>query len=289
MSNKDNRWCLICKPRNRTLYWHIDPDTKQLWCFCNKCDRGYSIQEYCFKADIDITDFLQGDFHYEEAKPNEVQAQAWPARFIPISDPRSEAAVKYINARGLTLDGDMYYDLDRHGIVFPYYLGNHFVGAQTRFIVPRKLENGDEQKMDTMPGTRLGLLFYGWNQSRFMGDVKGVIVTEGAFNSISINQALNIAYSGISRNPWRGISASGSGLSTHQAETLKELKNQGLKVVIAPDTDPAGQKMLNKAIEADAVTHYAITGDTDKDWNDVLKQMGHKEFAKFFINSIKKV
>jgi 5S rRNA maturation endonuclease (ribonuclease M5) len=285
--------CLICKGgvKNDCLYWHRDKETSQIWVWCQgKCQRGYSILEYCNAADISLSEFLKQDFQFHESKPNEVQAMAWPARFISLADPRAALGVEYVcNTRNLNLDGDMYYDMDRHGIVFPYYFDNHFVGAQTRFIVPRTTESGDEQKMDTLPGTRLGLLFYGWNQSRFMGNVKGVIVCEGSFNALSINQSLNIAYGGISRNPWRCVSTSGSGLSSHQAETLKNLKNENLKIVIAPDTDEAGQKMLKKAVENDCITHFALTEDIDLDWNDKLSEFGHLDFAKFFLKQVKKV
>lgn len=286
---KDRRWCLICRPNNRTIYFHSNPDTQERWLWCNKCDRAYNLPDYCFKAGIALADFLKGDLAFEEAAPNEVRSMAWPARFIPMSDPRSQLGIDYVHSRGLTLEGDMYYDIERNGIVFPYYFGNHFCGAQTRFIVPRKHEDGEEQKIDTMPGTRLGLLFYGWNQNRFVGDVKGVVVTEGAFNALSVSQAFNLAYGGVSRNPWRAIACSGAGASEHQKEAIGELKKQGLKIVIAPDSDPAGDKMLKKFVEADAATHFAITMDPFKDWNDILKEQGHKEFAKYFLASVKKL
>ena len=288
--NKDNRFCLICQPKNRTLYWHQDPETKAIWCYCNKCDRGYSLESYCYQADIDMLEFLKGDFYVQEAQPNEVSAQSWPARFIPLSDPRAEEGIAYIKEkRGLTLEGDMYYDIDRKGIVFPYYFGNHFVGAQTRFIEPRIQSDGTPHKIDTLPGTRLGLLFYGWNQSRFVGNVKAVVVCEGAFNALSINQALNLAYGGISNNPWRAIAASGSGASSHQREALKELKDEGMKIIIAPDHDEAGQKMLGKYIESEVPTHWALPDTEGKDWNDIAKELGREAFAKHFISCVKKL
>jgi hypothetical protein len=285
--SKDNRFCLICNPRNRTIYFHQDPDSKEIWLWCNKCDRGYSIRDYCERAGVDLAEFMSGDLATQEAKPNEVQAMAWPARFVPLSDPRAHAGVTYINSRGLSVDGDMYYDMERNGIVFPYYFGNHFCGAQTRFIVPKIHPDGEEQKMDTLPGTRLGLLFYGWNQNRFMGNVKGVVVVEGAFNALSIMQSLNKAYGGITRNPWRVVACSGSGATEHHKEALKELQDEGLKIVIAPDSDPAGSKMLKKFREAGVGTHFAITADS-KDWNDFHKEMGSDEFAKYFLKSIDK-
>lgn len=285
MSKRDNRWCLICQPKNRTLYWHQNDEGK-IWCYCNKCDRGYSLEQYCQIADIDMTEFLTGEFHMQEAKPDEVQAMAWPSSFIPLSDPRAEKGVEYIKSRGLNVDGDMYYDLNEEGIVFPYYVENHFCGAQVRFLKERINEDGDKWKITTLPGTRLGLLFYGWNQGKLLAQIKGIIVCEGAFNALSIQQALNQVYGGVSRCPWRVIACSGSGATELQRETLKELKERGLKVVIAPDTDEAGMKMYQKFVESDAATHYAFTGDTTKDWNDKLKELGHEGFAKFVIKSI---
>lgn len=302
MAKRDNRWCLICQPRNRTLYWHAtDPDKMAaalaagreldpFWCYCNKCDRAYSLSQYCAIADVDKDVFINGgDFYMEEAKPDTVNAMAWPHSFIPMSDPRAEKGVQYVKSRGLNIDGDMYYDVNEEGIVFPYYVGNHFCGAQVRFIKEKVNEDGDVWKITTLPGTRLGLLFYGWNQAKFLAQVKGVIVTEGAFNALSIQQALNSVYGGVSRCPWRVIACSGSGATELQREALKELKESGLKVVVAPDTDEAGMKMYTKYVEHGCATHYAFTSDTEKDWNDVLKELGHEEMAKFVIRSIKPI
>jgi len=284
---KDNRYCLICKPKNRTLYFHKNDDGT-VWVWCNKCDRGYSLHQYCNMAGLEVRDFLEGKFHFEEARPNEVQALGWPSTFLPLSDPRSKKGVEYIKSRGLTLNGDMYYDAEEEGIAFPYYFEDHFCGAQVRFIEPRIKEDGTPWKITTLPGTRLGLLFYGWNQTRFMGNVKAVVVTEGAFNAIAINQALNTIYGGIAHNPWRALACSGAGATAHHREALKELKDQGLKVVLAPDTDEAGKKMIEKYITDQALTHIALCPDGKEDWNDLIKKMGPTEFAKFFLQSIVK-
>lgn len=288
MARRDNRWCLICQPRNRTLYWHNNEEGK-IWCWCNKCERGYSLEQYCDIADIDMTEFLTGDFHMQEAVADEVQAMSWPHSFVPMSDPRAEAGVEYIKSRGLNIDGDMYFDINEEGIVFPYYVENHFCGAQIRFLKERINDDGNTWKITTLPGTRLGLLFYGWNQSKLLAQIKGVIVCEGAFNALSIQQALNGIYGGVSRCPWRVVACSGSGLSDHQAEALTAFKESGLKVIGAPDTDEAGFKMLHKMKELNCITHYLMTGDTDKDWNDLLKVEGHKELAKFVIKNIKPI
>ena len=287
----DTKKCLICKggAKNDCLWWHIDPESGDIWVWCQgKCQRGYSLRSYCYEAGISLPEFLKGDFDFVEARPNEVNEIEFPTWFVPMSDPRAAKGVEYIKSRGLTLDGDMYYDTVDEGIVFPYYFYGAFCGAQVRFIEPRINKDGDEWKITTMSGTRLGLLFYGYNQDKFMANVKGIIVTEGAFNALAIQQSLNLKYGGISKNPWRVIACSGSGATKHQTETIKELKDQGMKIIVAPDSDEAGLKMLKKFHKAEAVSLYAFTGDSDNDWNDMLKELSHEEFAQYFFQRVKR-
>ena len=113
--------------------------------------------------------------------------------------------------------------------------------------------------------------------------------TEGAFNAVSIQQALNDMYGGVLNNPWRCVAASGSGASSHQVDCLKELKDNGIKIVAAPDSDKAGIKMLQKLQKGDAITHYALTGQEDIDWNDAAKALGKKEFTKWFFSTVKSI
>jgi len=181
----------------------------------------------------------------------------------------------------------MYYDSLNAGIVFPYYYENTFVGAQTRFIEPRVWSDGTVQKMDTIPGTRLGLLFYNWNQAPFVTNIKAVVITEGAFDTRAIQQSLTKKYGGISKCPWRVVACSGAGATKHHIDTIKELKDRGVKVVLAPDSDEAGLKMLKKFKDAGAITHYCLTMNDEVDWNDLLKNLGCDEFADFFIKNIK--
>lgn len=291
-----NKHCLICNGgmKNATLHWHRDVENGNIWCWCCKCDRGYGILEYCHQAGTPLNEFLKGDFDFVEAKPFEVNPMDFPDWFVPLSDPLAKPGVDYVKSRGLALEGDMYYDMDKEGIVFPYYFEDIYVGAQIRLLKPwiHRDEDGnitDITKITTVPGTRLGLLFYGWNQDKFATNIKGVVVTEGAFNAIAIQQALNTLYGGVINNPWRAISCSGSGATKHHQEAIRELKEEGLKVVLASDSDEAGEKMLKKFHKSDSITHYALTGNPDQDWNDYAKELGPKEFAKFFLKLVKKV
>ena len=167
------------------------------------------------------------------------------------------------------------------------YFSSHYVGGQVRFIKPRVQEDGDEWKITTVEGTRLGLLFGLWNQDKFITDVKAVVVCEGYFNALSLQQAFNLRYGGVANNPWKFVCLSGSGLTDHQAETLKELRDNGYKVIAAGDTDEAGYKLMNKLLNKQCITHFAFTDDETKDWNDFLREMGHKELAAYFLSRVR--
>lgn len=283
--------CLIClkntgKARNNTLYYHIDNEDNQMWMYCNRCERGYAVQEYCQEANISLNDFLQQKFEIKESVPNEVQKVIWPNHFIPLFDPRAKPGVEYLASRGLNPADNLYYDIERNGIVFPHYYHQVFCGAQIRLIEPWVNEDGDLQKISTIFGTRTALLFYNWNQDGLPSSVKGVIVAEGALNALSIQQALYNLTGGILKCPYKIIATSGSGLSLHKLETLKELKDMGYSVCLAPDSDDGGMKMLEKAKKFDAITHFALT-NMKYDWNDILCSMSDsKEFVEFFKSQV---
>ena len=282
--------CLICQRPNQTLHWHKDPETGDIWCWCQgTCHRGYSLRQYTHQAGISLADFLKGSFDFNESAPNEVSVMRWPAKFLPLSDPRAQEGVDYVKRRGLLLDGDMYYDEERKGIVFPYYFDNHFCGAQIRFITPRVNKDGDEQKIDTLPGTRLSLLFGLWNQSRFLTNIKAVGVCEGYFNALSLQQAFNLKYGGVVHNPFKFICTSGCNVSKHHQEALSELLEQGIKVVGAFDADEPGLEGLAKMIKGKCVSHIATTRDTTSDWNDMLQAHGHDALALLFLKNFSKV
>jgi len=283
--------CLICNKgtKNDVLHWHSDPENGSLWVWCNKCQRGYSIYEYTARAGISLVSFLKQDFEVKEAPPNEVQKMEWPKSFIPLFDKRAEPAMAYFKSRGIELDDTMYYDTWRKGIVFPYFYDTVFCGAQIRLLETWVDEDGQERKIDTLPGTRLGLLFYNWNQQRFNTNIKGVIVTEGAFNTLAIQQSLYHIYGGLMRCPWLCVALSGSGASKHHLSVLKELKERDYRIVVAPDSDEAGIHMLRKFIQNDALTHYAMTNDKRIDWNDVSNTMSKTEFARWFLGNIRDV
>lgn len=289
MSGFNHKKCLICNRKNDTLYYHKDADTGEIWIWCQgKCQRGYSLYSYCHQAGLSVKDFLNLKIDFEEAKINEVNAMSWSRNFKLLSDAAAVKGVEYLAKRGLKPAGDMYYDIDQDGIVMTYYMESTFVGAQVRFIEPRRLEDGSPWKITTLPGTRLGYLFWGWAQNPLPPTVKYVVVTEGAFNAAALQQALNSKFGAIIKNPYRCIATSGSGASDYQREKLKELIQSGIKVIAAPDSDEAGLKMLDKLMTSGACTHYALVIRDNADWNDMLLELGEDEMVKYFMSRIKK-
>lgn len=285
----NNKKCLICKggKKNDCLFHHEDPETGDIWIYCvGKCQRGYSIYEYCYTAGVSLSDYLKNNIKFEEAASNEVKAMDWPRSFISLSNSEAIKGVNYIESRGLKISDGMFYDVSREGIVFPYYFDNTFVGAQIRFLEVRKTIDQDSWKITTLPGTRLGYLFYGWSQVAFNSVIRYIVVTEGAFNALSLQQVLNAQYGGIIKNPFKCIATSGSGVSGHQLETLKNLINNGYKVIVAPDNDEAGLKMLTKIQNIGACTHYALIREDNKDWNDLLQEIGN-DLGPYFVKCIK--
>lgn len=282
--------CLICQRPRETIHWHVDPDTNEIWCYCvGRCQRGYSLYSYCAKAGLSVQEFLKNDFDFRESPPNEVNKMVWPRSFIPLSHPDARPGVDYIrNVRGLDPSDGIYYDTNKEGIVFPLFFSGVFCGAQIRFLKEWVDESGRPRKIDTLPGSRLGLLFFNWDQSDLLAHIRGLIVVEGAFDAIAIQQALNKAYGSVVLNPWRVVAGSGSGATNHQLETLHEMKDKGYKIICAPDVDEAGLGMLAKFKKADACTHYAFTGMNKVDWNDVWKtSQDPKDFMKWFFERVK--
>ena len=286
----DIKRCLIDPKPRQSIYWHQNPDSKEIWCFCNACDRAYSIYSYCNAAGISLKELLTAfkETDFSKTSPDEVRKMEWPEWFLSLSDPRSKPAVDYIRSRGLTLEGDMYYDSQYGGVAFPLYYDQHFCGAQTRLIRPWINESGEETRVLTLPGTRTGLLFYGWNQAKFVTDTKGLIITEGPIDALSIQQSLNLSYGSVLDNPWKVVATCGAGVSEYRMEAIKKLKEAGIKIVLCPDNDNAGLKMLSKFIEAEAITHCAFT-DSDLDWNDELKKEGREKFSQWFLQRVKHV
>lgn len=291
----DTRKCYICKfdpntgrakgsQSNRTLHWHQDSESGDIWVWCNgSCARGYSLYDYCRYSGLDIAEIFNSKPEFQEAAPNVVNKMDWPKQFLSLSDKRSLPGKQYLETRNIRPTGDLFYDVLDNGIVFPYHFETVLCGAQVRFCAPKD----ESHKITTVPGTRLSLLFYNFNQLTLPSHTKAIIVTEGAFDAISIQQSLESIY-GVGTCPYKVCAISGSNPSAHHIETLAYIKESGIKVIAAPDYDTAGFNMLEKMLGCS--THYAFTEDANIDWNKKhILIKSDEEMADFFISKVKKL
>jgi DNA primase len=291
----NTKFCLVCaknrgRPRKKeTIYHNIDKSNGSIWVWCCACNRGWSINEYCYLSGVSLQDYLRNDFDFVEGKDNEVQKLDWPAWFVHLEDIRAKEGLSYVIQRGLEPKGPVFYDTDHGGIVFPYYFENVFCGAQIRLLRPWKDKDGGETKIFSLPGTKRSLLFYNWNQTPLMQHIKAIVVTEGAFNALSLQQAAEYVYGGVLTCPFKFIAISGSAISDHHIEVLKEYKDRGIKIIFATDNDEAGLKALKKAKESGCATHYSLVEEVGKDWNDKLIQLGKGQLMNHFLGLIKKI
>jgi len=282
---KLSKRCLTCSAKHDTLYFHVDSQGTP-WVYCCKCSDSMDLEDYCAINGIDMPteeEVARVTSYIEDL--NELQKMAWPRSFIPLWDKRAQGGREYLASRGIGPSDGIFFCTEREGIVFPYYYDSTCVGAQIRLISP----GPGESKITTVTGTRLGKLFYGWNQGDLPVNIKYLIVTEGAFNSIAIQQTLNKNYASALKNPYKAIAASGSSVGKYRSDILRELIGEGYKIILAPDSDSAGEKMLEKAIEEECITHWTRTDTEDEDWNDVLRIHGAEALKKQLLGNLRKV
>ena len=158
--------------------------------------------------------------------------------------------LNYLKSRGIGPDwydfmytSDVHFDFDKRSII-PFYWKGDVVGYTGRMF-----EQSDKVKYytDVQPGYVFNMDIQEWSR-------KFVIVTEGPFDAITIS----------------GVSILGSEVNDVQRELIDGLNR---KVILVPDRDRPGEKLVNQAIEfgwsvafpewqegvedvADAVKHY---------------------------------
>lgn len=282
--------CGICQAKHNTLYYHRNKQGVA-WLFCNKCGTGMDLDIYCDMLGIEIpSEEMLAKICHDDPSDQELIKMNWPKNFIPLWNKDAKEGIKYLESRKIKPTDGIFYDEDTNGIVFPYYYDSYCVGAQIRFIEP-KVKDEVKFKISTVPGTKLGKLFYGWNQLSLNPNIKYIIVTEGAFNSLALQQTLNSKYKSILSNPYKTIAVSGSSIGNHRAELLREKISEGYKVILSADLDAAGMKMMSKCCEEACITHYTFpenSGDKWNDWNDVLIQGGEDKVLELFTKNLKK-
>lgn len=161
------------------------------------------------------------------------------------------AAIEYVHRRSIDINRYQFYwtpeeayNLYRR-IVIPYYYKKQIVGYTARAIA-------DGIKPKYWSSHPADFVF---NLDQQQADWQFVIVCEGPFDAMSID----------------GVAVSGSEISDTQIEQIDRLQRE---VVVVPDRDRAGGKLIDRAIEAGWTVSFPVWQETCKDINEAVVQYG---------------
>jgi len=157
----------------------------------------------------------------------------------------TELAEEYLQKRCIPTDYPfLYKTMPRRGIVIPFTHNNQVVGHTTRFLddrTPRYIQ-------DIQPGYVFGTDLQGatWQYA---------IVVEGVFDALSIN----------------GLAVLHAEINDAQARLIRSL---GREVVVVPDQDEAGMKLVDRAVELGWAVSMPDWPAGVKDVNDAVIRLG---------------
>lgn len=177
---------------------------------------------------------------------NRLQNIEFEDRDLPaVTQPLNEAAEKYLQTRCAPLDYPfLYKTMPRPGIVIPFTHNNQVVGHTTRFLddrTPRYIQ-------DIQHGYVFGTDLQG-------ADWQSVIVVEGVFDALSIN----------------GLAVLHAEINDAQVRLIRSL---GRDVVVVPDQDEAGMKLVDRAVELGWAVSMPEWPVGVKDVNDAVIRLG---------------
>ena len=132
----------------------------------------------------------------------------------------------------------------RPGILVPYTYENKIVGHTTRFLDDRKPKYLNDQQQGYVLGTD-------WQHP----DWQFAILTEGVFDALSIG----------------GLAAMHNTLNDKQAAVLRRLNRE---IVVVPDQDSAGLKLIDAAIKYGFSVSIPDWANDVKDINDAVVRYG---------------
>jgi hypothetical protein len=161
------------------------------------------------------------------------------------------AAVEYAAQRNLDISKYKFYwtpeeayNMHRR-IVIPFYYERQIVGYTARAIV-------DGIKPKYYSSHPADFVF---NLDTQQADWRFVLVCEGPIDAMSVD----------------GVALNGSEVSDQQAELIDRLQRE---VVVVPDADRAGQRLIDRAIELGWTVSFPVWQETCKDINEAVLRYG---------------
>jgi hypothetical protein len=177
---------------------------------------------------------------------NQLQNIEFEDRDLPSdTQPLTDLTQEYLRARGIELDYPfLYKTMPRPGIVIPFTHDNQVVGHTTRFLDDRT----PKYIQDIQPG-------YVFGTDLQNSTWRYVLVMEGVFDALSIN-----------------------GLAVLHAEIndaqIKLIRSLGRDVIVVPDQDAAGMKLVDRAVELGWSVSIPEWPADIKDVNDAVIRWG---------------
>ena len=161
------------------------------------------------------------------------------------TQPVNERVEEYLLSRRIPLDYPfLYKTMPRPGVVIPFTHNNQVVGHTTRFLddrTPRYIQ-------DIQPG-------YVFGTDLQKDTWQSVIVVEGVFDALSIN----------------GLAVLHAEINDAQVRLIRSL---GREVVVVPDQDEAGMRLVDRAVELGWAVSMPAWPDGVKDVNDAVIRLG---------------
>jgi len=189
---------------------------------------------------------IEGLIQERRVVADQIQGIEFEERDLPADTQLlTEAATEYLQKRSISLDYPfMYKTMPRPGIVVPFTYDNQIVGHTTRFLddrTPRYIQ-------DIQPG-------YVFGTDLQKNNWQSVIVVEGVFDALSIN----------------GLAVLHAEINDAQVKLIRSL---GRDVVVVPDQDEAGMKLVDRAVELGWAVSIPKWPAGVKDLNDAVIRLG---------------
>ena len=189
---------------------------------------------------------IEGLIQERQVVADRIQGIEFEERDLPAdTQPLNEAGTKYLQKRCIPLDYPyMYKTMPRPGIVIPFTYDNQIVGHTTRFLDDRT----PKYIQDIQPG-------YVFGTDLQKSNWQYVVVMEGVFDALSIN----------------GLAVLHAEINDAQVRLIRSL---GREVIVVPDQDDAGMKLVDRAVELGWAVSIPKWPDGIKDVNDAVIRMG---------------
>ena len=224
------------------------------------------LKELVAPEELEKTPEEEIEFDQRELPAGSMSLTFWMTRVIEdntcLIPPQLASGIEYVNTR--SIDSNKYefyftdnksYNLHRR-IIIPYYYEGKLVGNSARALD----DNVKPKYWSNHPSN------YVFNLDKQDADWKFVIVVEGPFDAMSID----------------GVSIQGSEISDTQAELIDRLQRE---VIVVPDTDRAGRKLVDRAIELGWTVSYPLWQETCKDLNEAVVKYGKLFVLKSIIEA----